>query len=356
MSRPSDVVFRALRQISDLSRAEEIARDAPEIALEPILPPGALAGAGTRGVAAARAGVSDIDAMRSIVGSGASALRKLQQDGANARLTPDEEDGLEAIIITTGRPALFIQDGTFSRPPEDWSVLEQERHGIEQTIPSVGRIEVEGHPAVDWVGTGFLVADDVIMTNRHVAKEFCDTFDGRTWGFTPGICSRIDFREELAGIDPFEFAVREVIGVHDRFDLALFRAERTRPAGDTLPACLKVDPAPATAVRSQVYVIGYPASDSRRNDAEVMRKIFRNVYDVKRLQPGEVMRIVPESCLVEHDCSTLGGNSGSCVIDLQTHKVVGLHFGGRYGQANKAVLLHKLIDDPLLKSAGVVFA
>ena len=32
-------------------------------------------------------------------------------------------------------------------------------------------------------------------------------------------------------------------------------------------------------------VIGYPARDSR-NDAFVMADIFRNIYNVKRLQPG----------------------------------------------------------------------
>ena len=28
-----------------------------------------------------------------------------------------------------------------------------------------------------------------------------------------------------------------------------------------------------------------------------------------------------------HDCSTLGGVSGSCVVDLDSNQVIGLHFG-----------------------------
>ena len=50
----------------------------------------------------------------------------------------------------------------------------------------------------------------------------------------------------------------------------------------------------------------------------------------------------------------LGGNSGSCVIDLQTRKVIGLHFGGRYQESNFAVMLAKPIDDPLLRKRRLI--
>jgi hypothetical protein len=100
--------------------------------------------------------------------------------------------------------------------------------------------------------------------------------------------------------------------------------------------------------------VGYPAADGRRNDPDEMQRIFAGVYNVKRLQPGEV-RSVDGTRLV-HDCSTLGGNSGSCVVDLETAEVVGLHFGGRYLQGNNAVPLWTLADDPLLRSAGVTIA
>ena len=56
------------------------------------------------------------------------------------------------------------------------------------------------------------------------------------------------------------------------------------------------------------------------------------------------------------DASTLGGNSGSAVIDYDKGLVVGLHFGGRYLEGNNAVPLWKLVDDPLLKKAKVNFA
>ena len=41
--------------------------------------------------------------------------------------------------------------------------------------------------------------------------------------------------------------------------------------------------------------------------------------------------------VVLHDCSTLGGNSGSVLLDLATGEAVGLHFAGRFLEANYAV-------------------
>ena len=52
-----------------------------------------------------------------------------------------------------------------------------------------GRIEVDNHPDLTWVGTGWLLADDVVVTNRHVASEFAAlsvTSAGRSFVFKRG--------------------------------------------------------------------------------------------------------------------------------------------------------------------------
>ena len=38
------------------------------------------------------------------------------------------------------------------------------RSKLRGVIPSVGRIEVQHHPVVSWVGTGWLIAEDVVLT------------------------------------------------------------------------------------------------------------------------------------------------------------------------------------------------
>ena len=77
--------------------------------------------------------------------------------------------------------------------------------------------------------------------------------------------------------------------------------------------------------------------------------------NVKRLQPGKAVAYSTEYSAVQHDCSTLGGNSGSPVVDLETNEVIGLHFGGRYGVGNYAVPLWALAEDPLLRLGDLNF-
>ena len=42
---------------------------------------------------------------------------------------------------------------------------------LDEAIRAVGRIDLQG-ARLDWVGTGWLVADNILVTNRHVAREF----------------------------------------------------------------------------------------------------------------------------------------------------------------------------------------
>jgi S1-C subfamily serine protease len=215
---------------------------------------------------------------------------------------------------------------------------------------------VGGHVELDWLGTASLVAPGTLMTNRHVAEEFCAR-QGDRWTFRQGMASRIDFLAERGNTTSLTFAITEAIGIHDQYDLALLRVEGISSDGRPLPEPLAVAATePPGVFGRDVYVVGYPAWDSRRNEPEPLRRIFADVYNVKRLQPGRTTGYSTMYRALEHDCSTLGGNSGSPVVDLETHQVIGLHFGGRYGVGNYAVPLWMLTDDPLLRDADVNFS
>lgn len=293
---------------------------------------------------------------RRILESAQRAVSKIRAEGESAELEPDEAYGYEAIVLMVGRPAILIQNGRFFPPPKGWEILEEVRDSIERTCQSVGRIEVPGHPSKDWIGTGFLVADDVIMTNYHVAKNFCRFGDSGKWIFEPGIKPRIDYFEEFGTPESSEFALEEVIGLHNKYDLALLKVSSESPDGLSSPEPLFLaSDTPYEVERRKVYALGYPAWDGHRNDPEIMRRIFTDIYGVKRLQPGEIMKVLSQDRLFQHDCSTLGGNSGSCVVDLETQLVVGLHYSGRYLEGNRAVSLWMLKNDPLIKQANVQF-
>ncbi|UYB44158.1 serine protease [Streptomyces sp. Je 1-4] len=290
-----------------------------------------------------------------VLSAGVSGLEKLAEGRAD-EIDDDESFGMEAIVLLEGRPAILVQNHDFAPQQGDWAVLDGHRAAIRASLSRVGRVELSGHLSLDWLGTAFLVGPDVVMTNRHVAAEFARG-DSTGWTFQQGIGARLDMGEEYGGeaVGGPAYDVVEVLGIHEDVDLALLRV--APPAGGgALPAPLAVAAdAPADLPGRPVYCVGYPAYDGRRNEPESMRRIFMDIYNVKRLQPGTATELVPDQNVIKHDCSTLGGNSGSPVIDLTDHRVLGLHFGGRYGFGNFAVPLWQLVDDPLLGRAEINF-
>ncbi|MFK0296749.1 trypsin-like serine peptidase [Streptomyces sp. NPDC090442] len=293
-----------------------------------------------------------------VLAAGASGLEKLAA-GRAEEIGDDESFGVEAVVLSEGRPALLVERQDFAPQQGDWAVLESQRAAIRESLARVGRVAVSGHVDLDWLGAGFLVGPETVMTNRHVAAEFARCA-GDGWGFQPGLRAALVLGEGRgSGAEPADdepsYEVTEVLGVHEEVDLALLRIAPYL-GGPALPAPLAIAAdAPADLPGHPVYCIGYPAWDGRRGEPESIRRIFMDVYNVKRLQPGMSTGLASEGNVMCHDCSTLGGNSGSPVIDLTDHRVLGLQIGGRYGVGNCAVPLWQLVEDPLLVRAEVNF-
>lgn len=310
---------------------------------------------GLEGVSGDAAGETMDSELQQVASAGLEGLELLSQN-KESDITAAQKQGLEAIVLLEGRPAITIRDGDFGTPPDAWSVLRGEREGIKQSIDRVGRIEMKGHPKWDWMGTGFLAGPTAVITNRHVAIKFSEKDDKGDWIYKEGMSSSVDFRKEHRSSDSLEFVVTEVIGCHPRYDLAVLRVEPTTSDGKGLPDPIELASAPVPdVVGRRVYVVGFPAKDSARNVPPQMERIFADVYDVKRLQPGLANQYKEGDHSMQHDCSTLGGNSGSPLFDLETHAVIGLHFAGRYQRANYAVPFWILTQDELLAKAGVNF-
>lgn len=251
---------------------------------------------------------------------------------------------LETIVRPLARPVLAIRDNRttieFLGPDSEiWrSRIEQATPILDRIIPAVGRVEVTNHPDLTWVGTGWLIADDIIVTNRHVAQEFgrrgVNGFTFRAGVNGGPMTSRVDFLEEDQRFNSLEYAVSSVLFIASSFEpdvafLRLIRPQTSRP----LPPPIAL--ADAITGDETIATIGYPARDSRVPDQDLVLRIFGDVYDKKRLAPGKIITI--DSNELQHDCSTLGGNSGSPAVDLITGRAVGLHFSGLFLQANFAV-------------------
>ena len=90
------------------------------------------------------------------------------------------------------------------------------------------------------------------------------------------------------------------------------------------------------AFSSWVGVIGYPAYDSR-NDHNDQQRIFEAYITTSAWPPARSRIAFADDDELQHDATTLGGNSGSVVVDLASGKALGLHFGGSQGDHNYAV-------------------
>jgi hypothetical protein len=381
----TDLIEQSIRLMPELTAVQkELLGNHPDDAVAQAFPfadaglrPRALVGAQVGLEAAGAEGFANADfaEQRRLLQVGAQALDRIREDGKNADLLPEEELGLEAVVRFFARPAVLFRQGRFLEPPPPWGRLKQYRDGINVTARSVGRIQVPGLPTMPYGGTGFLVADDVVMTNCHVAQLFSVPQPPQRWVFQPAISPSVDFAEDpdagsgsAADSEPaVELVIEDLIGMHDRLDLALLRVSPAGAGSPPAPLTLMSEP-PGNLQGRQLYAVGYPAPDPR-NDPIVLRQIFGDIYYVKRIQPGAfldplpgpVIRVPPFSVhtrddeVFAHDASTLGGNSGSCVVDLETNLVAGLHYSGLYTKYNQAVALWTLVDDPLLTAAGVRF-
>ena len=228
---------------------------------------------------------------------------------------------------------------------------------LSPNIPSVGRIELVNHPnGTPWIGTGWLIRDNVVVTNRHVAEIFGD-LDGEDFIFRTGfdgasMRASIDFLEEFDNDGRREFPLFKIMHIEPTGgpDLAFLRIEPVN--GQSLPPPVKLSSTPAER-GEQIAVIGYPARDPFFLDPNLMDRIFNHRYDKKRLAPGLITGKTADR--VFHDCSTLGGNSGGEVVALKTGQAVALHFAGTLFTKNHAVpidVVAQRLDDTLKRRGG----
>jgi len=274
-------------------------------------------------------------------------------------LPPEQAEALEAIILPRYRPALLVVDDSYDPPPWPWGHLDRGafRDRIEAVIPSVGRVELPSRPSIPYGGTAFVVGDGLLMTNRHVAALFAQGLGRKRVDFIPGNAADVDFKREGGSRDRIVVSLVGIEMIHPYWDMALVRVDGL--GEEQRPLTLSVTHADDLA-GAEVAILGYPAEDSR-NDAQLQHDIFRGRFGIKRLQPGKVTGArVTESFgkqvnALTHDSSTLGGNSGSAVVNCSTGEVVGLHFAGRYLDANYAVPTSELARDSRVVDAGVRF-
>ena len=289
-----------------------------------------------------------------------AAFADVSMDPAAGPVFRDPRDVALETIVNRERPVLFVRDGEFdlnevtALGPEAVDLVDRMRQQggrLFSLLPLIGRIDVVNFPSVDFIGTGWFVDTNIVVTNRHVASLIA-RWDGRKFAFTRGIggraiestfCNAHEF-DDLAPDASRIFKITEVLYIEPDggpHDIAFLKVDR-RTEG-TAPSFIPVATSDADD-EVPVCVIGYPARAPKRviPDQELMKELYRDRFDVKRAAPGFTSGL--ENGSATHDCTTLGGNSGSVVLELATGKAVGLHYAGIYEENNFAVPASALTD------------
>jgi endonuclease G, mitochondrial len=282
-----------------------------------------------------------------------SGLEKLA-DNRHQDITPNEMFGLEAIVMKENRPVVFVRGNSYDDVGNPWSSLNaaEVKTRLSDLLPLIGRIELPNSTLLPYAGTGFVVGKGLVATNRHIAQIFAQGL-GLTIRYRGGDAA-IDFKRQVDTPEDDRsdyLSVRGVEMIHPYWDMALLQVDGLRTDKMLRLSVLSPD----QLVNRNIVAVGYPALDPR-NDAALQDKIFGGVYYVKRLQPGvvraraKVQSFENQVNAMTHDASTLGGNSGSAIIDVDSGEVVALHFAGEYLKANYAVPMFELARDSRVAS------
>jgi endonuclease G len=259
-----------------------------------------------------------------------AALEALEQGDVPS---PAELAALE-LVVRLMRPAPLSQQGALAPLTDeaaaafaDWPTFQAAAKPYLYSIGRIDRISLNGDADVT-IGTGFVVSyeQDLLVTNRHVL----DDLSRGTRALQKGQAAVRFKREFMSAPDEKPVPILGVVAVSPSLDIALLKLEKTPPADGRQPLSFSPEPASREA---PVVAVGYPCYDER--NPVFIGPIFGENFGVKRAAPGLVTGLGPEG--LYHDCSTLGGNSGSPLLSMKSAEVVGLHHEGRFMYRNEAI-------------------
>ena len=259
------------------------------------------------------------------------------------------------------RPAYFVQNNSFdirNTPFVSEQINNRVNNAktlIEKVIPSVGRINLRNHSRLSWVGSGWVVAKNVLVTNRNVAAKFAGR-EGDGFVFIQSekgtAKASLDIVSEHKSQQEKLYKLREVLWIappSEPYDIAFLSIDEESGNDEKQPPPINlIDKATFEEIANDhwIAVIGYP-SRSNYDDITDQQRIFKGIYGVKRILPGQIKGINHNTGIVEHDSSTLIGSSGSLMLDLTSGKAIALHFGSIQDEEKK--IINKAVAAPVIQ-------
>ena len=256
---------------------------------------------------------------------------------------------LESIVRLDGsRPSFMIRDGEVdltTSPAGLWAdQLTADLPNLTQMLRCVGRID-DTKASQKFDGTGFLLAPNLLITNRHVLDHIADRQRNGTWKIRKGVT--VNFGHEFRATTPPRIRTPKLVLFcgpdlspvvnHADTDVALIELDPVPAMAGAVPF-LGIDLTPDWAVEDTfIYTIGYPANPGMPAAGSgvtfnLLEELFKSTYGIKRLAPGQLMP--PDAGFtnrtLSHDATTLGGNSGSAIVQAGRLTLAGgLHYAGK---------------------------
>ncbi len=127
-----------------------------------------------------------------------------------------------------------------------------------------------GNDKYPYGGTGFVVGDGLLMTNRHVAEIFAQGLGDRKLSFLDGAKAAIDFKREQGRPPGPMLDVVRVVMIHPYWDMAILAVDGFPDTAKSLSLSLTDA---RDLVGHDIFVIGYPTFDPR-NPSDVQADVM----------------------------------------------------------------------------------
>jgi len=324
-------------------------------------------------------GVSRADfnaARKRLLDAAPQAIEMVSQNQPEAAFESSHSFALEAIIRTDGsRSAFYVNDNIidtdlYADALGSWRTrTNRALPAIAQAAKSVGRIDLGAENSRP-IGTCFAISENHVATNLHVLQDLAERDSDGLWdGWAPNDRAFVNFQGEQNNPGAHSFEVTRVLqsgpgrigsdANPQRLDLAVLEV---KPITDVpFPRAVSIDNIGATPLEERpatlqkerkLYVIGFPMNALGATYVNDVSLVFGGEYGVKQWAPGEILEMPgthpqdTKEWMFTHDASTLGGNSGSLIMDFQDTDnpvALGLHFGGWARVENRAHVLAELV-------------
>jgi V8-like Glu-specific endopeptidase len=289
-------------------------------------------------------------------------------DGTGTVTVPIE-GGPEALVRGLDRPMLELIGNEIDVLQPPFLHFSDFQDDLEKAIRCTGRIQLDTQSGGAYLGTGFFVTHNLLLTNRHIAIEFIKglTFLNVKDILPNGKKGRMSMRTHVSGDGSDLTEIIAVRLVHPYWDLAVLEVDRDEGSEHLR----LMDKQPDNLEGREVAVIGYPGPvtyeemnlpiEIKMQLVRLQKQLLGDRFGRKHLQPGTLIGLedrsqsdFPTVHALTHDCNTQPGNSGSLVWDVEAGRVIGIHyFGSLTRKRNYAVPAWELALDPHLRNLGL---